>query len=284
MREATYYKNSGDKSLCLLCPHHCVLAEGQQGLCRSRSRSQGRLWAANYGQVTSVALDPIEKKPLNRFHPGSTILTLGGRGCNLTCAFCQNYHISQEEAEFSSYSPEAVSDLALRLTKEGNIGLAFSYNEPLISYEYIRDVAALIRQAGLKNILVSNGYLNEAPLKELLPLIDAMNIDLKAFNDDFYRTWCRGSLHPVLRNIELAAAQCRLEVTTLVIPGLNDDPAEIRASARWLAGIDPNIPLHLSRFFPRYKMVDREPPSYETMTLLGEIAGEYLNYVYLGNM
>ncbi len=284
MREAQYYDKQGGHTVCRLCPHHCRIAPGQRGLCRLRTNDSGTLYAQGYGKIASLALDPIEKKPLNRFYPGRTILTVGGYGCNLCCQFCQNHEISQQAGEGRFYAPEELTKLAAEQRRYGNIGLAFSYNEPLISFEYVKDTAALLRKAGLKTVLVSNGYVEEAPLKELLPLIDAMNIDIKAFRDETYRRICGGTLEPVLRTVRLAARQCHLEVTTLVIPGVNDSEEEIAAIAGFIADISPEIPLHLSRFFPRYRMADREPPSRQKMAALGEAAAGRLRHIYWGNM
>ena len=273
------------KVQCGICPQDCVLDEGQTGFCRARSVKDGAVVCDNYGLVTSMALDPIEKKPLRRFHPGSMILSVGSFGCNLRCAFCQNHEISmcsRERAHTVYVSPEELVDKALALRSSRNIGIAYTYNEPLIGYEFVRDCAALAHQNGLCNVLVTNGYVNEAPLRELLPHIDAMNIDLKAFTEEFYRT-LHGHIEPVKRTITVAAAQCHVEVTTLVIPGQNDSPGEMRALAEWLAGVDPNIPLHISRFFPRYRMADGEATPVDTVYALADIARESLTDVLTGN-
>ncbi len=282
--EARFYEKQGVQTKCLLCPHQCLIGQGQRGRCQIRENRNGILYAEGYGKVAAIALDPIEKKPLNRFYPGSTILTVGGYGCNFRCSFCQNYEISQKIGNARQYPPHELRALAVSQTGNGNLGLAFSYNEPLISYEYIYDCATEIRQAGLKNILISNGYIEEAPLKELLPLIDAMNIDLKSFQDNFYRQQCGGSLEPVQRSIRLVAESCHLEITTLVIPGLNDTVEEMRAIAHFIKDISPKIPLHISRFFPRYQMLEKNATGRQKMAELREAAGEYLHYVYWGNM
>lgn len=269
---------------CELCFHHCALAEGQTGLCRARANRDGRIGPLNYGRLTSLALDPIEKKPLRRFHPGSLILSAGSFGCNLRCPFCQNAEISMAGTEFPThdYAPEALTQLALQLRPRGNIGVAYTYNEPLVGYEYVRDCAALVHGAGMVNVLVTNGTVEAAPWRELLPLIDAVNIDLKGFTEGWYRS-LGGDLETVKRSIALAAESCHVEVTTLVVPGGNDGEDEMRALSSWLASVSPDIPLHVSRFFPRHRMTDRPPTPVDRVYRLAEIARERLRYVYTGN-
>lgn len=269
---------------CTLCFHHCQLDEGQTGFCRARAGRGDKIVPLNYGRLTSLALDPIEKKPLRRFHPGSQILSVGSFGCNLRCPFCQNASIAQvgSEAPTRNVTPEELANLARELVPRGNIGVAYTYNEPLVGYEYVRDCAEHIHQAGLLNVLVSNGTIEEKPWRELLPLIDAANIDLKGFNDSWYRS-LSGDLATVKRNIILAAEHCHVEVTTLIIPGSNDSPAEMQAEAKWLAAINPDIPLHISRFFPRHHMSDHPPTPVNTIYHLADIACEHLQYVYTGN-
>ena len=270
---------------CELCFHHCKLDEGQIGLCRARGCRDGRVVPLNYGKLTSLALDPIEKKPLRRFRPGSLILSAGSFGCNLRCPFCQNHEISmasEDELYTAWFSPEQLADRAAELVPQGNIGVAYTYNEPLVGYEYVRDCAALIHERGLVNVLVTNGMIEEAPWRALLPSIDAANIDLKGFTTAWYKK-LGGDLDTVKRSIMLAAEQCHAEVTTLLVPGENDSVDEIRKLAQWLAGVDPDIPLHLSRFFPRYQMTDRPPESVERVYRLADEARAYLTYVYTGN-
>ena len=273
------------KTYCELCFHHCKLDEGQTGLCRARGCRNGIVVPLNYGKLTSLALDPIEKKPLRRFHPGSLILSVGSFGCNLRCPFCQNHEISMaSEGELHTvlFSPEQLADKAAELVPQGNIGVAYTYNEPLVGYEYVRDLAALVRERGLVNVLVTNGTVEEAPWRALLPFIDAANIDLKGFTTAWYKK-LGGDLDTVKRSIALAAEQCHTEVTTLLVPGENDSVDEIRELARWLAGVNPDIPLHLSRFFPRHQMTDRPPESVERIYRLADEARAYLTYVYTGN-
>ena len=269
---------------CTLCFHHCQLDEGQTGFCRARAGRGDKIVPLNYGRLTSLALDPIEKKPLRRFHPGSQILSVGSFGCNLRCPFCQNASIAQvgSEAPTRNVTPEELTNLARELVPHGNIGVAYTYNEPLVGYEYVRDCAEHIHQAGLLNVLVSNGSIEEKPWRELLPLIDAANIDLKGFNDSWYRS-LSGDLATVKRNIVIAAEHCHVEVTTLIIPGNNDSPAEMQAEAKWLAAINPDIPLHISRFFPRHRMTNCPPTPVDTIYHLADIAREHLQYVYTGN-
>lgn len=269
---------------CPLCFHHCALAEGQTGACRARTNRNGTVVPLNYGRLTALALDPIKKKPLRRFHPGSKVLSVGSFGCNLHCPFCQNAEIAAAGGEFYTQDcpPETLVAQALKLRQQGNIGVAYTYNEPLVGYEYVRDCAALVHQAGMLNVLVTNGTM-EAPFwRTLLPLLDAVNIDLKGFTQAWYHR-LGGDLPTVQRAIELAADRCHLEVTTLVVPGENDSEAEMRALSTWLASVSPAIPLHVSRFFPRHRMQDRPPTPVATVYRLAEIAREHLQYVYTGN-
>jgi pyruvate formate lyase activating enzyme len=285
MREALYYEaRPENKVKCLLCPRECLLAPGKAGVCRIRENRDGRLYTRNYGRASACALDPIEKKPLYHFHPGSTILSLGTFGCNFGCRFCQNWSIAQAEPSTIELRPEQVIQALLEAAEPYRcIGLAFTYSEPLVWYEYVQETAEQGQRAGFKNVLVTNGFIQEQPLKELLPLIDALNIDVKAFTNEFYRHWCQGSLKPVLRTVELAVVQCHVELTTLLIPGLNDSAAEIKDLVTWVAGLSPDIPLHFSRYFPNYQLnLPATPVS--TMERAYEIAREQLNYVYLGNL
>ena len=247
---------------CKLCFHRCDLSEGQTGFCRARSCRDGEIVSLNYGKLTSLALDPIEKKPLRRFRPGSKILSVGSFGCNLRCPFCQNHEIS--------------------MCGDGELEIAELSPEMLAGYEYVQDCAALVHERGMVNVLVTNGTIEEAPWRELLPLIDAANIDLKGFTLEWYRR-LGGDLETVKRSIVLAAERGHVEVTTLLVPGDNDSEEEIRSLARWLASVNREIPLHLSRFFPRYQMMDRPPTSVERVYRLADVTREYLSFVYTGN-
>lgn len=272
------------KVVCPICPHACSLEEDQIGLCRARKNWSGKVISINYGKITSIGLDPIEKKPLARFMPGSKILSIGSFGCNLSCPFCQNYVIAcgDEGSSVRVIPPEELVDMAIQMIPAGNIGVAYTYNEPLIGYEYVLDCSRLVRKSNLKNVVVTNGYVNPKPLNELLPFIDAMNIDLKGFTSNFYKK-LGGRLDPVKKTIELAAKACHLEITTLIIPGENDGEEEMRELSGFLAGLNPDIPLHLSRFFPRHLYADKEPTPVETVYRLVDIARKNLNHVYSGN-
>ncbi len=278
---------------CWVCFRHCRLKEGQVGFCGGRICRDGRVEALNYGRITSLALDPIEKKPLARFYPGSRILSAGSFGCNLRCPFCQNYQISwSEQAEeyartAETVSPEELADLARETQQKGNIGIAFTYNEPLIGYEFVRDTARLTKARGLKNVMVTNGTAELAVLDELKPYVDAMNIDLKGFTDSYYRNVLGGDRSQVMAFIREAVRTCHVELTTLIIPGENDSEEEMRELSGWVSGLrNPDgegVPLHISRFFPRFHMQDRGPTEVRTVCRLAEVAREVLEYVYTGN-
>jgi len=273
------------RAICDLCPRRCSLAEGQTGFCRARANRGGNIVCENYGRVTSLALDPIEKKPLRRFYPGTKILSVGSYGCNMDCAFCQNHTIARADSgsvSWETISPDALVTLAEAYRPQGNIGLAFTYNEPLIGYEYVFDCAQLCKQLGLKTVLVTNGTIEERRWVKLLPYIDAANIDLKAFTTEHYRA-LGGDLDTMKRTIQLAQGKIHLELTTLIVPGFNDDDGELRAACEWIASLSAQIPLHLSRFFPRHRMQGASPTPAETLCRLEAIAREYLTDVYLGN-
>jgi pyruvate formate lyase activating enzyme len=283
MKEALYYEKTGDKRVrCRLCPYECVLPPGGRGACGVRQNVDGILCSLIYGKTTGLALDPIEKKPLYRYHPGERILSLGTRGCNLHCDFCQNWHISQT---VDGLMENITSEEVVKRAKElGSFGIAYTYNEPFIWYEFVLDTAKLARQNGLKNVLVTNGFVNRDPLEGMLPYIDAMNIDLKAFDEDFYVKICKGRLPPVLDAIKISAKACHVELTNLIIPTLNDSEATIRKMVDWIySNLGPKVPLHLSRYFPCYNM-GIEPTPIETLKRAERIAKEKLEYVYVGNL
>lgn len=284
MESAFYDKEEGGVCRCRLCPRHCRILPSQRGWCRTRWNDHGTLKALTYGLVTSAALDPIEKKPLAYFHPGAVILSLGSWGCNMNCAFCQNFEISQKEPESRKVSPDDVLRLARALTAEGNIGVAWTYNEPALSFEFICHTAPLIKEAGLVNVMVSNGFISKEALEALLPLIDAWNIDLKGWHPDFYKTICGAARNPVLETIQRAHEVSHVELTNLVIPKENDDPQCFEDMVRWIASLSPAIPLHITRFFPRWRMMNRPPTPVSTLVSLGEIARKYLNHVKIGNV
>lgn len=274
------------KLICPVCPHHCSLAEGQTGFCRARTNRDGKIRDDNYGYITSACLDPIEKKPLAHFYPGSSILSVGSYGCNMRCDFCQNHSISMSAklSGMEHVTPNMLVDKARALVPAGNIGLAFTYNEPLIGWEFVRDTETLNRDdAGLKNVVVTNGFTDPKIFKQIAELTDAFNIDLKAFNRAFYKRYA-GDLETVKTNIETASAYAHVEVACLIIPGLNDSPEEIRKMARFLNRIDPEIVLHVNRFFPCYKMTDRPPTPADTIYSLAEEAKKILPHVYTGNL
>ena len=278
---------------CGVCFRHCDIKEGQIGFCGGRTVKNGVVEAANYGRITSLALDPIEKKPLARFCPGSMILSVGSYGCNLRCPFCQNHEISwSEEAKrfartADTISPEELVNLAIKTKAKGNIGIAFTYNEPLIGYEFVRDTAALAKNNGLKNVMVTNGTAELSILEEIAPYIDAMNIDLKCFNEDWYSRVLNGNMRQVISFIEKAAERCHVELTTLIVPGENDSDNEMRSLSKWVSGLrNPNgegVPLHISRFFPRFHMQARDATDVEKVYHLADVARENLEYVYTGN-
>lgn len=265
--------------------HHCRLKPGQWGICRARKNENGELVCKNYGQVSSLALDPIEKKPLRRFYPGSKILSVGSFGCNLRCPFCQNHEISMVKPEISEdhyLSPKELADIAVKCREKGNIGVAFTYNEPLVGWEYVLDTAKLVKRAGMKNVLVTNGTASSEIQEQLLPYIDAMNIDLKGFREEYYKK-LGGDFLAVKEFIIRAAAGCHVELTTLIVPGENDSVQEMEEEACWIASLDREIPLHISRFFPRYQMSDKTATKVENVYSLADTAGKYLKYVYTGN-
>lgn len=277
------------KTTCQVCMHRCTLSPGQTGLCGARKNENGKIVCANYGRITSLALDPIEKKPLKHFRPGSLILSVGSYGCNLRCPFCQNHEISMagEGDVHSPYvPPQRLADLALEWKERdgaGNIGIAYTYNEPLVGWEYVRDTARLVKENGMANVLVTNGTAAPEILEELLPLIDAMNIDLKGFRAEYYRM-LGGDLDTVKTFIARAVTACHVELTTLIVPGENDSLEEMAAQARWIADLNPEIPLHITRFFPQYHMLDRKPTEIQSLRQLAETAGQYLTNVSLGNV
>lgn len=279
--EAMYYEKRDDKIVkCKLCPHGCVIRDGDMGVCRVRENSGGTLISLNYGKIASFAYDPIEKKPLYHFYPGSKILSIGTYGCNLKCDFCQNWEISQKKSMTMELEDE---DILLMAKSRGSIGIAYTYNEPSISYEYVLHLCKLVKSRGLKNVLVTNGYINEEPLKELLPYVDAMNIDLKSIEDGFYRRICKGKLEPVMNTIKMAAKQVHVEITNLIIDGLNSSEDQIDRLAKWISEIDDNIPIHLTKYFPAYKM-NLPPTSYDTLMRAKKTAEKHLKYVYVGNV
>ena len=282
---------------CEVCFRHCEIKEGGLGFCGARIIKEGKAVAENYGKITGIALDPIEKKPLKRFHPGKNILSVGSYGCNLRCPFCQNSDISwgSEVSEWKygakEISPEKLVELALSMKTRDNIGIAFTYNEPLIGYEFVRDTAKLSHEAGLLNVLVTNGTAEISVLRELEPYIDAMNIDLKGFTANYYNKTLGGDFEMTKHFIEEAVKFCHVELTTLIVPGENDTEEEMREISSWIRSlkdsegreVGKSIPLHISRFFPRFHMRDKSQTDVALIYRLADVARESLDYVYTGN-
>lgn len=288
MREAMYWTPVSDgKVRCELCPHECLIGEGKAGVCRVRVNRNGRLYSLVDGLLAALHTDPVEKKPLYHFHPGGQILSIGTRGCNLKCAFCQNYHISQEAPSAAgrdlTMSPGELATMAVSL--ENNTGIAYTYNEPTVFYEFMLETAREIRRAGLKNVAVTNGFISQAPLAELLPEMDAFNVDLKSFDDGFYRRMAGGMLAPVLETLRaIVAGEKHLEITFLVIPTLNDSEEEFLKMIGWISSeLGSDIPLHLSRYFPAWKL-HLPPTPVPVLERFACLAMEKMRYVYLGNV
>ncbi len=279
MKEAMYYHSERGLIVCDICPHQCSLTNGKIGMCRGRKAIGDKLYTTNYGKYASMAIDPIEKKPLYRYNPGTSILSIGPNSCNLACSFCQNWTISQQDYPTKSIS---VNELIELTRKQSPAQIAFTYSEPLMWYEFIIDFAKSAPEIDI--VLVTNAYLNPQPFREILPYISAMNIDLKSFNNIFYETQCGAGLNPVLSNISLAyEAGLHIEITNLLIPSLNDSEEEIRSLCQFICSIDPMIPLHISAYHPDYRLsIPRTSGS--DITRACRIAAEYLTYVYAGNV
>ena len=274
-------------AVCSACPRRCRLADGAVGFCRARRAEGGRVVAANYGKVTSIALDPIEKKPIAFFHPGENVLSVGSFGCNLRCPFCQNDSISQhgeDGVQFQVATSGELAELALRTKRgRGNLGLAYTYNEPLVGWEFVRDCAREVRARGMLNVLVSNGCAEASVVEELAPLVDAANIDLKGPSQEYY-DWVGGDFAAVCRTIKtLHAAGCHVAVTTIVVPGRNDRDEDIDAVAAFIASVSPEIPLHVTRFFPRFRLSGSAPTPVAAVRRLAAVARRRLSRVLVGN-
>jgi len=281
-REAVFFRQlDNNRVICDLCPRNCIIDNNQTSVCRSRKNINGKLFSENYGKITAYRMDPIEKKPLLHYYPGKRIFSIGSFGCNLHCQFCQNHEIAHGNPHFIETTPENLADIAEN--EKNNIGIAYTYNEPIIWFEFLMDIMPLVNKSGLKNILVTNGYIEEKPLEILLEHVDAMNIDLKGFSDHFYKSFCGSDLNPVKKTIKKASNVCHVEITTLIVPGLNDTKEEMEHMARWLSSIDPSIPLHLSRYFPSYKL-NLPETDIDTLYGLQVEAKKFLEYVYIGNV
>ena len=280
--EAAFYEQSEDsKVICHLCPAECLLALDKVGICNCRFNKNGKLMTDNYAEVVALAVDPIEKKPLYHYYPSQNILSIGANGCNFGCLNCQNWEISQENVTTKTVLPEQLVSLA----KEHNsIGVAFTYTEPFIWYEYIYESAQLLKKNNLSVVLVSNGYINQKPLKKLLPFIDAINIDLKSMDSNFYKKICKGKLQPVLDTIvTIANSDTHLELTNLVIPGYNDSEDQIEKLVDFVASLSEYIPMHFSAYHPDYKMT-APATSEEMLYKAAEIARKKMKYVFVGNI
>ena len=280
--EAKYYEKLGDGRVrCHLCPHECLIADGKAGFCRVRRNEGGTLIATTRGRAAAVAMDPVEKKPLYHFHPGARILSIGQAGCSLRCEFCQNWHLLDPGIPQDDLTPEQAVQVARR---EGSVGIAYTYNEPYVGFEYVLETSQAARRAGLKNVLVTNGYYMPAPFEELAPLTDAMNIDLKSIREEFYATYCHGNVAPVQRTIETSVRKgIHVELTNLLIPGLNDSERDVTDLVDYVAGVGRDVPLHLSRYHPAHKMTLPPTPA-ESLKRAYLIAKAKLNYVYIGNL
>lgn len=268
---------------CVLCPNFCIIKDGSVGACGVRKNVNGSLFAETYGLISSIALDPIEKKPLYHFCSGMKILSIGSIGCNFHCPFCQNYTISREyeNVPLQRVTAEEISEMAVKSVADGNAGVAYTYNEPFINFEFVLDCCRLVKSSGLVNVLVTNGYINEEPLRDMLPYIDAMNIDIKGDNKGTYNI-VGGTQDAVKNVIEISHKSCRIELTTLAVPEVKVETVE--KIAKWIAELDKRIPYHISRFFPRYKYIQQQPTPIEKMYELKQAAEVYLNNVYLGNV
>ena len=293
MREAMFYEKKDDKIQCNLCPHHCVIPPGKEGLCQVRRNVDGTLYSLNYGRSSSINIDPIEKKPLYHFYPGKDILSFGTLGCNLSCSFCQNWSISQiPKNQVDSYfdrttdklSPKDVGAIAKKYTQRGSIGVAWTYNEPSIWYEFVYEAAQEVKKLGLKNVLVTNGYLEQEPLKQLLPFIDAVNLDIKSIEDSFYKKLCGARIQPVLEYAKTAKKECLIEVTNLIITGENDSRENLEGLVDFVAKeLGRDTPIHFSRYHPDFQF-DAPPTPVETLELAYQVASQKLDYVYVGNV
>ncbi len=282
MKKASFFTALEDKKVrCELCPHHCVLTEGKRGLCLTRRNIGGELFSLNYCRPVSSHIDPIEKKPLYHFYPGTSIYSCGPNGCTLKCVFCQNHGIV---TEILSTAELTADSFANEIIESNTVGVAYTYSEPYIWFETIMEVGERVKMKGLRNVMVTNGFMEPAPLNDLLRVIDAMNIDIKSIRPDFYRQMCKGELEPVLRTCERAKEKCHIEITNLIIPGRNDSSEEIRELTDYIASnLGKDTPLHFSRYFPRYKATYPATPV-ATLFKAWEIAREKLDYVYVGNV
>ncbi len=289
MKEAKFYKKENNYIKCYLCSHYCTINENSVGICKVRKNINGKLYSLVYNKAIAENIDPIEKKPIYHFYPSSYTYSIATVGCNFKCLNCQNYEISQFPELNNGYifgnelSPEEI----IKKVKANHLkSISYTYTEPTIYYEYSRDIGLLARENRIKNIFVSNGYMSRECIEDLKEWLDAINIDLKSFNDDFYKKICKARLKPVLENIELLKSyNVWVEITTLIIPGYNDSEEELREIAKFIKSVDKNIPWHVSAFYPTYKLTDAPPTSPDKVIRAREIGlEEGLNYVYTGNI
>jgi pyruvate formate lyase activating enzyme len=278
--EAQFYSKKNSTVKCELCPHFCTLQPGKSGICGGRMNENGTLLATNYGETTSIAIDPIEKKPLYHFHPGSMIISIAPNSCNMCCPYCQNWEISQENVETKFLPPDMLVQIMI---DRGSFGVAYTYTEPLVWFEYVMDAGKRVREAGGKNVLVTNGMINELPLQKLVPLIDAMNIDLKTMDADIYRSKLCGDLEAVKRTISYAREHCHIEITNLLVTGLNDRKRSINALIEYIGSLDPLIPVHFSRYYPNYRYDQPPTPMKRLEYAYTTAKNKGLSHVYLGN-
>jgi len=281
MIEAKYYKRIENKKVqCMLCPHYCVINPDDEGKCRSHQNINGTLYATNYGKTMALSLDPMEKKPLYHFYPSSPILSLGPNSCNFSCDFCQNYQSSQLDVPTRNITPD---EIVKTCRKQDCRFVAFTYTEPFTWFEFILDAAKILHESNIKVVLVTNGFINPEPLQELLPYIDAMNIDLKSIDDEFYKKICGGNVKSVLEAIRLASESCHIEITNLLITDENDSEENIIKLVDFVKSVNPEIPLHFSKYYPTYKMTN-PPTLIKKLERAKKIAKQKLSYVYLGNV
>ncbi len=283
MKEALYYNKLDDSNVqCLLCPHTCTISQGNMGICGVRRSRKGTLCSEIYGRLAAIAMDPIEKKPLYHFYPATEILSIGTKGCNLKCPYCQNWHISQKSSTpLREYPSETVIKAAL---ENKSIGVAYTYSEPIVWYEFVKDTAELAHKNNLKNVMVTNGFINQEPLEELTPYIDAMNIDLKSYNKETYQKIQKGKLKDVLNTIKYASeVGCHVEITTLLVTKMNDNLDEMKGLIDFIASVDPKIPWHISRYYPNYNY-DEPATDIDFILKVYDEARKTLDFVYTGNI
>lgn len=288
LHEASYYFKLDNKQVnCVLCPRRCVIAIGARGFCGVRENRGGILYSLVYAKPCSLHIDPIEKKPLFHFLPGSQAFSLATVGCNLKCKFCQNWQISQASPEDVNVMDLTPEEVVQKAKESGASIIAYTYTEPTIYYEYMFDIAKLAKAAGIKNVMHSAGYINEEPLRALCPYLDAANIDLKGFNNRFYSEVTLGNVDDILRTLKILKEKgVWIEITNLILPGLNDDPLEIKKMCQWIKdNLGPQVPVHFSRFWPMYKLINLSPTPVETLEKARDIAKSVgLKYVYIGNV